>query len=440
MRSFLPAAVRAAALAALMLTSGCAVYGHGLRNVDIAFAQGRPGEALARLDALERSLRNEALYHINRGLLLRASGDIRGSIAAFEAAKPLLVYQEATSISETAGRLMLAEATTSYQPRPFERLQLHVLQALNHLQLGDREAARVEAVQIDLYLERRFDGIAPQGGDAFARYLSGIIYESLGETGNALIAYRKALDAYDRNGAVRVPDDLERRMLVYTQRLGLDDEYATLAERFGERRVAEAHELDVALRDDSLGEVIVVGSTGLVPRRYEVTSLHQDLASARFYRISLPALDVRPSRASAVVLREDGEVLARSQPVEDLAALARRALEDELPGLIARAITRNVVKNRVANEAGEEHQALEFLVNFASAVLENADVRSWSTLPERMHLLRAMLPAGEHDLAVVLESGQWTSKTETIRNVHVAPARPLVLGVNEAVSNGEVEP
>lgn len=437
MRCFLPAAVRLAVFAALALASGCATYGHGLRDVEAAFAQGRPEEALARLDALGRSLRNEALYHLNRGVLLRASGDIRGSIAAFETAKPLLMYQEAISVSETAGQLMLAEATTSYQPRPFERLQLHVLQALNHLELGDWNAARVEAVQVNLYLERRFGGVAPQGGDAFARYLSGIVFEALGEESNALIAYRKALQAYDRNAGVRVPDDLERRMLVYTSRLNLDDEYASLAKRFGEQRVKEAKQLAVALRDDRNGEVIVVANTGLVPRRYEVSSLHQDLSSGKFYRLSLPNLRARPSGTTAIALHEAGRELVRSQPVEDLAAAARRALEDELPGLIARAIARNLVKNRVANEAGEENQALEFLVNFASAVLENADVRSWSTLPERIHLLRATLPVGEHDLVVTFEPGRGNAMR--IENANVTPQRPVVFGVNEAVSNGEVE-
>lgn len=436
MRFGLPAAVRLLVLASCMLAGGCAMYGHALRDVDLSFAQGRPSEALARLDALGRSLRNEALYHAHRGMLLRATGDIEGSIAAFEAAKPLLEYQEATSVSETAGRLILAEGTTSYQPRPFERLQLHVLQTLNYLELGDWDAARVEATQIDIYLERVFDGTAPHGGDAFARYLSGIVYEGLGEQSNALIAYRKALQAYERSD-MRVPDDLERRLLVYTQRLGADDEFTTLAERFGARRVAEARELDDELRNPERGEVIVVGATGLVPRRFEVTSLHQDLASGKFYRISLPSLRPRPSRAGSITVRESGETLSKSEPVENLAAAARKALDDELPGLIARAIARNVVKNRIANEAGEKDQGLEFLVNFAAAVLENADVRSWSTLPEKYHLLRAQLPVGVHDLNIVFEPGNRRVGVERVLNVTVIDRRPVVIGVNESTSSGE---
>lgn len=416
---------RVGVLAACVATAGCAgLYGHALRDVDTAFQHGRPDEALARLEAIGGGLRNEALYHAHRGVLLQAEGDIPGSIAAFEAAKPLLRYQEATSITETAGQLTLAEGTTSYQLRPFERLQLHVLQALNHLQLDDWDAARVEVLQIDLLLRRQFDGAAPNGGDALARYLSGIVFEGLGEDSDALIAYRKALQAYDRNGTVtRVPSDLERRLLLLTERLDLAEEHAALAKRFGEQRVREAE----ALAAGAAGEVIVVAGLGLVPRREEISTLHQDITSGKVYRLSLPALRNRYGGAHRVALLEGDRRLASSEPVEDLAAVAQRTLDDEMPGLIARAIARNVVKNRVANEAGEENRGLEFLVNFASAVLENADVRSWSTLPERFHLVRAGLPPGEHSLVAAFEgAGGGTTRVQDLGVVEVTPRRPVV--------------
>jgi hypothetical protein len=180
MRKHLGSASRLAVLAVCTVLAGCATYGHALRDIDLAVQQGRPGDALARLESLGRGGGNEALYLVNKGMLLRLQGDIAESVAVFEAAKPLVTFQEATSVSETAGKLVVAEGTTSYQPRPFERLQLHILQALNHLELDNWDGARVEALQIDLLLQRAYGGSAPQGGDAFARYLSGIIFEGLG--------------------------------------------------------------------------------------------------------------------------------------------------------------------------------------------------------------------------------------------------------------------
>lgn len=419
----------AAILAALLFLNGCAVYGHAMRDVDLAVQRGQPADALAKLEALDAGFTNAALYNINKGMLLRLNGDIPGSIAAFEAAKPLIGFQEATSISETAGRLALAEGAASYQPRPFERLQLHVLQAINQLEMNNWDAARVEAAQINLLLDRVYKGSAPQGGDAFARYLSGIIYEGLGEDDNALIAYRKALQAYDHNGTVQqLPADLEQRLLLLTERFGLNNEYEKFAERFGAQRVAQAKNLAQQISVANNGEVVVVGMTGLVPYRYEVTAMHQDFTSGKVYRISLPALRQRPGVSQRVVLVEGKQEIASSELVEDLSVAAQRALDDELPGLIARSIARNVVKNRVANEAGEDSHGLEFLLNIASAVLENADVRSWSTLPERIHLLRTVLPAGEHELSAKFDgSGEY----QPLDTIGISSSRPTVVSVQK---------
>lgn len=419
----------AAILAALLFMNGCAVYGHAMRDIDLAVQQGRPADALAKLEALDTGVSNAALYYINKGVLLRLNGDIAGSIAAFEAAKPLIGFQEATSISETAGRLALAEGMASYQPRPFERLQLHVLQAINQLEMNNWDAARVEAAQINLLLDRVYNGSAPQGGDAFARYLSGIIYEGLGEDDNALVAYRKAMQAYDHNGSIRLlPADLERRLLLLTERFGLNNEYEKFAARFGEKRVAQARALARQFSSTDVGELVVVGMTGLVPRRYEVTSMHQDFTSGKLYRISLPALRQRPGSSRRILLVEDNNEIAHSEPVEDLSVAAQRALDEEIPGLIARSIARNVVKNRVANEAGENSQGLEFFLNIASAVLENADVRSWSTLPERLHLLRVTLPSGMHELSATFEG---TATRQPLGTINVSPSRPTVVSVQK---------
>lgn len=429
MQNSLRTVASAAILAALLFLQGCATYGYAMQDVDLAVQQGRAADALAKLEALDTGASNAALYFINKGMLLRLNGDIPGSIAAFESAKPLIGFQEATSISETAGRLALAEGTASYQPRPFERLHLHVLQAINQLEMNNWDAARVEATQINLLLDRVYNGSAPQGGDAFARYLSGIIYEGLGEDDNALVAYRKALQAYDHNGTIRqLPADLEQRLLMLTERFGLNNEYEKFAERFGKKRVEQAQLLAEEMSRADRGELVVIGMTGLVPRRYEVTSMQQDFTSGKVYRISLPALRPRPGGGKRVVLVNGKREIASSEPVEDLSVAAQRALDDELPGLIARSIARNVVKNRVANEAGENSQGLEFFLNIASAVLENADVRSWSTLPERLHLLRLPLPPGTHELSARFDG---SAALQPLGNINIASSRPTVVSVQK---------
>lgn len=412
---------RACLLAALLLQAGCAIYGQQLQNVDNVLQSGSPQAALAQLEALGRSQRNEVLYLVNKGTLLRMQGDIQGSIAAFEAAKPLMEFQEATSVSETLGQLSVVEGSSSYQPRAFERLNLHVLQALNFLEAGDFDAARVEALQIDLLLQRRHGGVAPHGGDAFPRYLSGVIFELNHEPDTALVAYRQALAAYsDQSSATGVPTDLRRRLLLLTRELGLDEEFAELRERFPETLLPER-------RPAPDEELIVVASTGLVPRRVEVSQVHQDITNGKIYRLSLPVLVNRDSRVSRVVaILPDGQQV-RADPVADLEPAARATLEAEMPGLIARAIARNLVKNRVANEAGEENPGLELFVNFVSAVMENADVRSWSTLPAKQYLLRIPLDPETKSVALEMrDSAGRVLHAETFDNIEIHRGAPRV--------------
>lgn len=421
---------RACLLAMILVQAGCAIYGHQLQNVDNALQAGNPQAALAQLEAIGRSQKNEVLYLVNKATLLRMQGDIEGSIAAFEAAKRLTEYQEATSVSETIEQLSVVEGSSSYQPRPFERLQLHALQAMNFLESGDIGAARVEALQIDLLLQRQYDGSAPHGGDAFPRYLSGVIFELNQEPDAALVAYRQALEAYSsHSSSVGIPVDLKRRLLLLTDELGLEEEFRKLRERFPNVLLPER-------RPAPGDEIIVIVSTGLVPRRIEISQVHQDITTGKIYRLSLPSLVSRDSRVAEVTAVPTGGPEIRADAVADLEPAARATLESEMPGIIARAIARNLVKNRVANEAGEESAGLELLVNFVSAAMENADVRSWSTLPSRQYLLRVPMDQAAGGITVEfrdsagrpvhtesldgIESGfKSGSDTAVVRSLHV---------------------
>lgn len=403
-------------LAACLLlgAGGCATYSHGIRQVEQLAAADRPAQALQALEKLELDGDDRLLHFLNRGLLLRQTGDYRGSIAAFEQAKRIMAELEAVSVSETASSLTVTESWSAYAGFPYERVMLHVLQALNHLALDDLEAARVEALQIDLYL-RRMHGETrslPYGGDSFARYLSGLIFEAGNEPDAALVAYRQALRSYEANG-LAVPADLQERLLRLTRALGLNAEHAALRERFGR----EAPPLPPAS-----GEVVAIVASGMVPRRIAVESLGQDPASGRMYRISLPSLLPRPTRLRGLTLAA-GERQSRGEPAENLNQAARRSLEARLPVLTLRAISRLVVKEAAADSMEREHGAAAgALVNFLGVLLEQADTRDWSLLPGRIYLAALALPAGRHDLELTLYDGAGrVLETRRYRDVPVEP-------------------
>lgn len=417
---------------ALVTLSGCAATGVWLRDVEQPLKFNQPQAALQTLEVQGIHEDDPALYLVHKGILQRMSGDIAGSIETFEAAKPLITFQEATSVTELAANLTLTEGSGNYQPPAFEQVQLHVMQALNRLDTGNYEAARIEATQIDILLERRWEGQTPFGGDAAARYLTGVIYEANDEPDNALIAYRKALAAYNANTTVSVPMDLKVRLLHLTRANGLHDEYDRYAAEFSSTAVSGAARLQKQLANGH-GELVIIAGTGLVPHRYENSLMEQDPMSGRVYRISLPGLSARQDAVSRIEISAK-DYRAVSEPLDDLGAVAERTLDDEMPGLLAKAIARNVAKNAAANEIGEQNAIAGMLANFLSAASESADVRSWSTLPARFQLVRFPVEAGEHGDFMVeyYNANGGFAARESLGKINIRKGLPTVVSLHRS--------
>lgn len=405
----------------ILALSGCASRGALFERVDTELERGRADQALAALEPLASSGRNQALYLLNRGMLLRMSGDLQGSIDAFEQAKLVIGLLQPFSVSEGLSAWAVAEDSGSYKPPVHEHLLLHVYQALNFLQLGRLEEARVEALQIDLGL-RRVDPAghrAPQGGDAFPRYLSGIIFEANGDWSDALIAYRKAFESY-RSQRQSVPRDLQDSLLRLADYMGLTDERDGYIEEFGIQRWTA---LDPA---SDLATVVLVVHDGSAPRLREESILVAHPSEPRLVRVSLPTLLQRPTRLSRIRLVADA-VQADGEPVEDVSSSANNWLADQVPGLLARAVTRNVARNEVTRRVEEDNPAIGLLINLIGAFLENADTRTWRTLPDRMHLARMRIPPGQTTVRLEIRDGTGRVLASQDRDLSLRPGGTAVL-------------
>jgi hypothetical protein len=89
------------------------------------------------------------------------------------------------------------------------------------------------------------------------------------------------------------------------------------------------------------------------------------------------------------------------EKVVDVNVMARRALKDEMPGMVFRGITRAIVKGAVQEQLQKNAGLLGALVgSVASAVTEQADDRMWRMLPGRVYVARGYLPEGEHRLVI----------------------------------------
>ena len=385
---------------AMLLLSACATYSERVNDVYLQLSQQQPAAALQALDKAKGPRRDRLAYLLNRAILLRMTQDYTASNAALEQAKRLIDEYSPISISEQVGALAVSETLTSYDGEPHEQVLVHLYAALNYLELGQLDEARVEALQVNLLLQTFADKHKNvYAEDPFADYLTAMIYEELGEWSDAMIAYRDAYKTYQRLAGplgLSMPDYLKHDLLRLSQRMGLNDEYRQYQEQFGDDSGLTFTELE------QQGELVFILHNGLAPTKEQRGSRAIDAASGRLVSIALPVYISNYMHATRAEARIDDRQLALAD-MTDIEAMARKTLEAEIPMLTARAVARAVLKDNAVRRVEEDKGPMAGLIaNIAAAATEVADTRSWWTLPHDIMMLRTPLPAGHYQLNIEL--------------------------------------
>ena len=397
----------AACLAAL---AGCATFSDTIQSTERSLAQQQPKAALAEYEKLKPNAADRVLYLMNTGMLERMCGDYDASTRTLEATKRQIDDLRALSLREQALSVTVNDATKSFIGEDFERVMVNNYLALNYLERGQLDAARVEALQVDILLrekQQRTSKDNPYQEDAFARYLTGIIYEDEGEWSDAMIAYRKAYEAYNRqlkSFGVTMPETLKHDLIRLADRMGIADEAKRYREEFKIDQTPSVADLL------ERGEVIFVVNAGLAPLKRERAVTAPNPATGRIVRVAVPQYRPRAHAFAYARLSADSATAATSR-VENVEAIAMKTLDSEIAGITARAIARAVAKDTLAgaasaagsnNNSGAAGALIGLAVNLAGVLTERADTRSWFTLPGEIHLARLALPPGDYKLRIDL--------------------------------------
>ena len=392
--------------------SGCASFSDSFSDIESEMAAQRFGAALQALEKQQHPKRDEVVYLLNKAMLERMNGDFAASNRSFEAAKARMDELNAVSLREQALSVTVNDAMRSYTGETYEQVLVHLYMALNYLQLGNLIDARVEALQVDEQLREIAQRI-PESRyteDALALYLTGMIYEEMGEPSDAMIAYRQAYEAYRRYGekyGVPTPDYLQRDLLRLAEQLGLADELRKYKQEFHIDHWASAEELAAK------GELVFILHDGLAPIKREHATTVVDPRSGHIVRIALPYYEERPTPVTGARV-EAGDIHARAELAEDIDAIAVKDLESRMPAITGRAVARAVVKAEMAravresarqqnqNGSGAAAAVAGLAVEIFGVVTERADTRSWLTLPSRIYLARMPLSPGTYTIKVDL--------------------------------------
>jgi hypothetical protein len=265
--------------------------------------------------------------------------------------------------------------------------------AMNYIELGQIDGARVEMLQANVKMMEWGD--EPEE-DACLRYLEGIIYESLGEFDNALISYRKAYMVYkEKSGTLypRIPVVLKKDLLRLLAWQGLWSEYKTYAKEFN------LTDYKPVKASDNYGELVVILNNGLAPIKSEAAIPIFSSEVQQNLRVAFPVYRENKKLLYTPSIEVNNKQYAL-ETVEDIDALARHSLEEAMPGIMARATARAVVKYNTQHTANENSSLAGLLMTVTNLVTERADTRSWTTLPQEIQLQRILLPVGEHQVKI----------------------------------------
>lgn len=118
-----------------------------------------------------------------------------------------------------------------------------------------------------------------------------------------------------------------------------------------------------------------------------------------------------PIQGSEVIVASAAGPGIKSDLVEDIEAIGIKSLQDRIGRVLAKAIARAVVKFAIAQGSGAVVEQLaggtwgkivKAAVAAGGAASEEADKRSWRTLPGKILISRVPLPPGRHNLTVKL--------------------------------------
>jgi hypothetical protein len=362
------------------------------------------------------------LYAQEAGRVAQITGNFAASKGYYHSA--MLAYQafddkaklSLSNAGANASSLVLNDNSIPYRGPGFERIMLHQYQALNYLFSGDAQGALVEvrrSNELQASEQKRYEKsqksvqsmangaidaevnrLSSDAGtvtssflNAYSYYTTGLLHELLGEPNDAFIDYRKAAQISPNNPS------LQQDLVRLAKQLGMED-YEDYRRRWG----------DVSEPKASDGQVIFMVERGFVPEKQSITipfRLHDNwqTASMATYMpggLTLPASAIRglPSPLLA-------------SPIANIDALAINALKEDLPAALVRQALRVYTKSEMARKVSSDSKRRQNELDAASIVMqifnvvsEQADRRSWLTLPSQAQIARQYVPAGSYTVSV----------------------------------------
>jgi uncharacterized protein len=433
----------------IMFLTGCGPSVSHYLLIERSLHLGDPHRAAAIVEQTEKEYgaKGRLLYTMDRGMVLQLAGQYEQSNASLDRAEEEIERLYTRSIRSETAAFLTNDNALPYEGDAYEHVMVNVVKALNYAAQGQLQEALVEVRRVDHRLNVLGDRIKEPDkyrNDGFARYLSGILYEAAGDLNNAFIAYRNAYEAY---GSMRgwskmsSPPSLRGDLLRTAEALGLRTEFEAYRQAFPDvvwdpvssvqqsaQVVMISYNGRAPRKDDLLLDLpigldavqLVLLNRGVFYHPYQRNRVTDSILyglNGQVVRVAIPQL-VRqktqvPFEQMTLTDSLGRSVTVRSELAQNVTALADKSLSERLPAITVKALARAATKFAMAEgiTRGAQHAAgrdaapwvgllAELLTKGIAVASEEADKRSWQTLPDEIHVARAWVAPGQYRVSI----------------------------------------
>lgn len=445
---------------ALTLLGGCATssvfssYPSQIATIKQQIDNNKISLAATQLEGY-RDDKDKILFLMERGRALQIGNSFTDSLADYRQATEeiaALDLKAVISLSDTASQtaaLLTNDNAIPYQGESYERVFLYHFQAMNYLFFDQLESAMVEvrraneeqqlaaqkheseiakieqqnrqALRQNRSLMNSFENLDHISArvknsfqNAYTFYASGVLWELNDKPNDAYIDYKKALKIMPGNRY------LQKDVLRLATALGMKNDLARFKKTFSIKSTP-------AVKGD--GELIIFFEQGFAPVKQQIKI--PVFTRDRLHSVAFPSYRAVWNTPRPLIITDtsNGARLGTTSPIVYVQALATKALQENLPGIMTRQILRVIAKNETAHKARSADPVAGLGVAIFNLVTEQADLRSWLTLPNDAHIYRGTLASGKFNLK--LASGAVSRNVQ----IKIVPGKKTILRIISTGSN-----
>lgn len=378
-----------------------------------------------------KSKRNRILKYLELGKVFHLQKQYDSSNVYLNKADLLL--EEKSVVADVSISVLVNEAITRYKGESFEHVLVNYYKALNYLYLNQNEDALVEAKRINLQLNNLSDKTLMDGrrykADAFAHTLQGFVYERLNDYNNAFIAYRNAIELYEKSSGNNfmgsdLPEQLKIDLINSAHKAGLNAEREEYCSKynlhFDDIKNVSKHELlfiwenglaPIKEQQDIIlymvkgvgGDLIFSDQSGTINIPFPLPDQHKNkpssLSDLNIVRIAYPKYVDIPLFYNHMVIQKNGKSYT-PEMAENVNHIAKENLQESFLKAMTLTVSRIVLKKLAESELKKEDDAAGALLGLAGALIEKADTRNWQSLPSFISYTRIPVVKGDNKLTL----------------------------------------